>query len=846
MPGSSFRLEVNPRIPARLARLQEIAENLWYSWDRATRTLFASLHPKLWDAVSHSPKALLRLIDERRLVEAAGDPSFLETFEQVLAVYDAYRADKSAPAGAPLGAGDLVAYFCAEFGFHESVPIYSGGLGILSADHCKAASDARLSFIAVGLLYRQGYFFQKIDGEGNQRAEYFDSDFDDLPIAPVRTEAGQPLVLTVPMPGRAVAAKVWEARVGHVRLLLLDTDVSENAEHDRRITHQLYGGDRTTRLEQEIILGVGGARALQAVGLRPSVWHLNEGHPAFVVLERLRTVLNRGVDFDSALESVACNTVFTTHTAVAAGHDHFSDATVMPYIKVLAAELGVDAEKVFQLGRPPGGGEFNMTALAIRGSRFQNGVSRIHGGVSADMLREHWPQVPAEENPISHVTNGVHIPTFLAPEWAEVFRRFVGADWMARLGEPETGERIRAIPDPVFLAVRRSLKSQMLHMIRHRLRQQHLRNHGTESGLDRLLRYADPDRPEVLTIGFARRFATYKRAQLLFDDLDLLRSLFADVDRPLLFLFAGKAHPADTPGQDLIRAISRVSKLREFEGKILLLEGYELHLARRLVTGVDVWLNNPIYPLEASGTSGMKAGMNGVVNLSVLDGWWAEGYDGTNGWAIEPAPAALPPERRDGEEAHALYDILRQQLIPLYYGSGSGSGGWLSIARHSMASILPVYNASRMVNEYASRFYRPAVDQGRRLQNEDFHGARTLSAWKARVLNAWPGVSARRLDAAPSRVEFGRSVKVEVLVQSNGLASRDISVELLLDRSIREESEAMRVELSPIGSGSAPGEFRYSVDLSPAMCGKLEYRIRLYPRHELLTHPFELGLMQWL
>jgi starch phosphorylase len=851
MQGKPHFLEVTPHVPARLERLRELAANLWYSWDRSTRALFARLHPALWDAVSHSPKAMLRRVDETRLQSAAADEEFTRSFEEVLSAYDAYQSDLSKRHDPGLATEDLVAYFCAEFGFHESMPIYSGGLGILSADHCKAASDARLSFVAIGLLYRQGYFIQKIDGDGNQRAEYFDSDFEDLPVSPVTRESGGELTLKVSLPGRDVIVKVWQARIGHVRLFLLDTDVAENAERDRHITHQLYGGDRTTRLEQEIILGVGGARAVAALGLRPTVWHLNEGHPAFVILERMRALMDRsgpGLDLDAAIEAVAANTVFTTHTAVAAGHDHFSDITAGPYLKRYAEELGLDPQRLAAIGRPPAGGDFNMTALAVRGSRFQNGVSRIHGGVSAQMLRDHWPQVPAEENPVTYVTNGVHIPTFLAPEWAEVFDRFVGEGWIGKLAEQETRERIRSIPDSIFAGVRRTLKSQMLHMIRHRLGIQHFRNQGSDSRLDRLLRYAEPDAPEVLTIGFARRFATYKRAQLLFDDLDFLRSLFGDPKRPLLFIFAGKAHPADEPGQELIRAIARVARLPEFEGKILLLEGYELHLARRLVAGVDVWLNNPIFPMEASGTSGMKAGMNGVINLSVLDGWWAEGYDGTNGWAIPPASTALPPERRDSEESRTLYETLKERLIPLYYeGREEGySRGWIAMAKNSMASILPAYNATRMLDEYAGRFYLPASQQMRRFTADGFRGARALAAWKSRVRSAWPGVSARRIDQAPRRIEYGAAVRVEIAVQLNGLEAQDVAAELLLQRNLREETETMILELKPAGGAGSSGEHRYEVMLKPELCGRLEYRIRLFPRHELLTQRFETGLMLWL
>jgi starch phosphorylase len=859
-PGTRYTLEVNPRIPKRLERLQQLAENLWYSWDRPTRALFARLNPQLWDATGHSPKAMLKRIDEQRLIDAAADPAFLDSLHRVLSAFDAYLAE---PPFKQNGGGfrpdDVVAYFCAEFGVHESLPTYSGGLGILAGDHCKAASDFKLPFIAVGLLYGQGYFVQTVDGEGRQRAEYSDSEFEDLPIEAVRREDGAELKVEIPLPGRKVLAKVWQALVGHVRIYLLDTDLAENSERDRGITHRLYGGDRTTRVEQELVLGVGGVLALAAMKVNPTVWHINEGHAAFLILQRVRNAMSAGLEFDAALEAVASNTVFTTHTPVPAGHDQFSDHTVVPYLKSCFAELG-PTERVAALARPPTGGDFNMTALAIRGSRYHNGVSRIHGGVSARLLKEFWPQVSAEENPLGYVTNGVHVTTFLAPEWAEVLERFLGVGWMHRLGYPGIWEKIRDIPDHIFWSVRQELKARMFHMVRHRATQQHLRNHGSQSHLERMLRFADPAKPDVLTIGFGRRFATYKRATLLFNNLDSLRRILADKERPVLFLFAGKAHPADEPGQELIRAIAHMARQEEFEGKLLFIEGYDLHIARRLVSGVDVWLNNPVYPLEASGTSGMKAGMNGVINLSILDGWWDEGYDGENGWAIKPASPELDPHRRDHEEARTLYEILQHQVLPLYYSRGAGGGigayspEWVRMAKRSMASLLPRYDASRMLGEYVSKFYLPASRQGYRYAEHGFEGAKTVAAWKARVKAAWPGVAARRLDTPRHRIQFGESVPVEIAVKLNGLSPADVLVELLLSREPRETPHLQHShELAPAGQiedGAQPAEVRgwqrFSLELKPGLSGRLDYRIRIFPRHDLLTHPFELGLMTWV
>lgn len=848
-PGTRFCLEIRPSLPPRLARLADLAGDLYYSWDLSARGLFARLDPGLWESCGHSPKAFLNQVDQRRLEAAAEDPGYLSHYNRVLSSYDTYLARPARRTnGDWLGEGELVAYFCTEFGFHESLPIYSGGLGILAGDHCKAASDLRLPFVAVGLLYRQGYFSQEIDPEGNQIATYNDSDFDDLPIEPVKDGSGAELRVMLELPGRTVRLRLWRARVGHVTLYLLDTDLPENAERDRLITYRLYGGDRTTRIEQEIVLGIGGVRALAAAGLAPTVWHINEGHAAFLILERLRQAVKSGLEFEVALEAVAASTVFTTHTAVAAGHDRFPDDMVGAYFDAWCRELGIGRQALFALGRNGAEGEFDMTALAVRGSRWRNGVSRIHGAVSSRQLAGLWPQVPPEENPVTHVTNGVHAPTFLAPEWADVFDRTLGETWLQHLHDQAFWARVNELPDEVFWSTHQTLKAQMLYLVRYRVNAQHTRHRTSESHVERLLRFADPARPDVLTIGFGRRFAAYKRATLLFENLDWLREIVADPKRPVLFLFAGKAHPADGPGQDLIRHIARVARTPEFEGRILLVEEYDLRLARRLVSGVDVWLNNPVYPMEASGTSGMKAAINGVLNLSVLDGWWGEGYQGDNGWAIKPASEALDPNRRNQEEARTLYELLQDQVVPLYYDR-SPQGlplGWIRMAKRAIATVMPRFNASRMVDEYVRKCYLPASRLRDRLQEGGWSGARALAEWRARVRAAWPGVTIRRLDTPPRQIPYGERVRFEVAVRLNGLAPEDVHVELRLARTDRgEKGEWQSHGFRPDGPPGADGEQRYALEFAPALCGRLDYRIRAYPYHALLAHPFEMGLMIW-
>lgn len=850
--STAYILQVRPKIPARLARLEELANNLWYSWDRPTRALFARLHPGLWKATGQSPKAFLKRVDEQRLLDAAEDQVFITNFNRVLADYDTYHAHKLPAGGSDwLRKDDLVAYFCAEFGFHESFPIYSGGLGILAGDHCKAASDLRLPFVGIGLLYRQGYFHQTIDGDGNQIATNSDSHFEDLPIVPARRPDGSEAYTVVDLPGRKLNIKIWQARIGHITLYLLDTDLDSNSPHDRDITHRLYGGDKVMRIEQEIVLGIGGVRALQELGLRPTVWHINEGHAAFMVLERIRQkIVNEGLDFATALECVAVNTVFTTHTPVPAGHDHFNEGMVQAYFEHYYQEVKLSREEFLALGRAKDSPDFNMTALAIRGTRFHNGVSRIHGDVSANICGDMWAEIEHRENPMTYVTNGVHAPTFLATEWIEVLERHLGLEWSARMNDVEFWEGVERIPDHLFWSVRQSLKAKMLNMVRERISAQHFRNHGSEAHLDRLLRYVNPENPNVLTIGFARRFATYKRATMLFGDLDWLREILNDPERPAVFIFAGKAHPADVPGQDLIRRITQISKMPEFIGKILLVEGYDLALSRKLVSGVDVWLNNPLYPLEASGTSGMKAGLNGTINLSVLDGWWGESYDGRNGWAIKPLSESLSEEARTREETRTLYELLQDQVVPLYYEHGKMgfSQGWVKMAKHSMATIMPRFNSKRMVGEYLAKCYLPASQQHRLYKQNQYENSRAVAEWKARVRIAWSGVALRRLDTERSEISYGESLHFEVAIKLNGLKPSDVVVEMLLGLQTKREKlqQLRRYRFESTGTATEAGEDVFALEISPEQCGKLEYRIRTFPYHELLTHPFELGMMRWL
>jgi len=849
MQPRRFTVEARPHIPESLARLNELANDLMYSWNHSIRSIFARLDLELWEQVRHNPKVFLRRIPQERINRAAQDRAYMAEFQRVISAYDSYlaaRPDPEVTEHLP-EESELVAYFCAEFGLHESFPIYSGGLGILAGDHCKAASDLGLPFVAIGLLYQQGYFIQHIDAEGRQVANYRTHTSDELPISPLEDTDGNPLKVEIPFPNRTVYARLWEARVGHIRLYLLDTQVPENNPEDQKITAQLYGGDQKTRIQQELVLGVGGTRALVKLGLKPTVWHNNEGHAALAVLERCRMAVESGLDFHSALEAVAGTTLFTTHTPVPAGHDIFGRELITDYLAIFARALNVDTETLFALGATPDGDSFNMTTLGLRGSRFHNGVSRIHGGVASKMEGSIWPQVPPNENPISYITNGVHVPTFLAPEWASLFN-IQAPTWRSELRRPEFWKFVDAIPDYQYWGIHQALKQQLFRYMHRGLMRQHRRNGTSASVAEHMLEpLSSPDR-DCLVIGFARRFATYKRATLLFSDLERLERLLNNPDRPVMVIFAGKAHPKDKPGQQLIKVIHDLSMRPSFLGRILLLEDYDQAMARRLVSGVDVWLNNPEYPQEASGTSGEKAAINGALNLSVLDGWWGEGYDGTNGWAIVPRDSKHEEEFRNREEASDLLDILERQVIPLYYDRSNRdySQGWIEKSKASMRTMLPRFSAQRMVMDYVRKFYFPASQQHKRFTADEGQMAQQLSAWKQRVRRNWQGVSLTVDDDIPYPCYHDEQLHLSASANLNGLTATDVRVECIitsLNPDGNEQPEPFVAQLKPENTDQGKSTFKLS--LTPPFPGEQTLRFRIYPYHSALSHPFEMGFMVW-
>ncbi len=850
MTGTRFSLEVQPNLPKKIARLEELANDLLYTWDRNVRSLFYRLNKSLWEEVGHSPKIFLRRIAQQKLEAATEDRIFMDDYHRVLTMYDSYLDQPMRPEITELDADtDLVAYFCAEFGLHESLPIYSGGLGILAGDHCKAASDMGIPFVAIGLLYRQGYFSQTIDNHGNQRAHYATTNFADLPIKVATDSAGNEIRVSVQINSRDIQLRVWKAKVGRITLYLLDADLQENHQDDRSITHRLYGGDRHMRIQQEIVLGIGGVRALQALELSPTVWHINEGHSAFQILERSRLLVDNGHDFNHAMEQVAAGTVFTTHTPVPAGHDIFDQSQVEHYLGHYIPQLGIKLEQFMKLGYSAGNeGAFNMTSLALRGSRFHNGVSRIHGDMAAQMESYIWPQVPAEENPISYVTNGVHVPTFMAREWVNLLDiRF--PQWRNELNNAEYWHIIDEIPDHRYWSLRQSLKTEMLEGVYRRAIRQLKRNGSSEAQIKRLLKHVEPKDTDTLIMGFARRFATYKRATLLFSDPERLARILNNPERPVLLIFAGKAHPRDLPGQHLIKLIYEFSRRPEFEGRILLLEGYDMSLARKLVTGVDVWLNTPEYPMEASGTSGEKAGINGVINLSILDGWWGEGYRGNNGWGITPHGPEFDAEYRDQEESKDLLDIIEKEAVPLYYNrNGRGySEDWVAMSKASMKTTIPDFNAQRMIRDYIQDSYGPASKHNKLLACDNCTTAKNLAQWKQKIAQAWPNVKLSNINEPLKQIKNGTSVPLRVNAHLNKLKAEDVIVEVLVGTSDQDGEFMIREQyaFSPENQDSN-GDVVFKLDLAPSLPGRQYFKIRMYPYHELLAHRFETGHMIWI
>lgn len=698
---------LDQKMPTKISRLPELAYNLWWSWKPDARALFRLLDQTLWRSTQHNPVQMLKEMSEEQLQAAARDSLFYLHYSKVMIEFDEelanghtwFQQDKSEHDDL------LIAYFSAEFGLHNSLPIYSGGLGILSGDHAKEASDLGIPLVGVGFMYPQGYFRQRVPSHGWQEAVYEQLDMSQAPVRPALDPKGQDVRISVPMGDRVVYARVWHVQVGRVPLYLLDTDVDDNDPWDRELSARLYSGDVESRIRQEIMLGIGGVRALRALGLGPSVWHMNEGHSAFLILECIREHVALGLSFKEAAAHVRARSLFTTHTPVSAGHDAFQFHLLERYMAGYWDELGINRDEFLELGghEEEWGNGFNMTVLALRMSGQANGVSELHGKVSREMWRGVLVDDSVETGSITHVTNGIHVPTWLSNEIHGLFSKYLGPDWVERHDDPALWERINEIPDDELWDTHVHLKRKMMSLFRESARSGWIDG---QSDPTQILTGGTLLDPDALTIGFARRFATYKRAALIFRDFERLKPILLDAHRPVQLVFAGKAHPADDPGKLLIQNVYNLAKHNQLGGRVAFIEDYDMHMARFMVQGVDVWLNTPRRPREASGTSGQKAALNGVPNLSILDGWWVEGYSGANGWAIGTDQPWDDEEQQDSEDAASLYELLEDEIVPLYYERDRDGipRGWLSIMRESIQSNAPRFSTRRMLKEYAELY----------------------------------------------------------------------------------------------------------------------------------------------
>ncbi|HPA17410.1 MAG TPA: alpha-glucan family phosphorylase [Verrucomicrobiae bacterium] len=843
-----FRFTVVPRLPAELEPLREIAYNLWWSWNNEAWSLFRDLDPELWERLGHAPVRLLRKVAQDRLTIAANDPAFVARVQAVRETFNRYMTRPGRWFEQTHGhvSGALVAYFSAEFGFHESMQIYSGGLGILAGDHCKAASDLGVPFIGVGLMYRQGYFLQRINQDGWQESEYVDANFYDLPVTEKCDAAGSPVRVKVQMPHREVLIRAWEVKVGLVNVYLLDTDLPENSAEDRKITHQLYGGDQEMRVKQEIVLGIGGNRLISALDLHPTVFHMNEGHAAFLALERIRSlIVDSGVDFYAALQVVAASTLFTTHTPVPAGNDAFSPELMHVYFGEFLRDLKIPFDEFLRFGRPWENrptDAFSMTILALRMSRFANGVSAIHGRVSQRLWQPVWPGVPTEEISIGHITNGIHTSTWIAPEIKALLATEMGTDcWEEQMSNPATWAAVERVPDEKLWNIHSVLKGRLVEYARKNVRRHRLRINDSARAIHQTNDILDPD---ILTIGFARRFATYKRAGLLLRDPDRLARLVTDPNRPVQFVFAGKSHPADEGGKRIIQLVYRASRDPKYKNRIVFLEDYDMDVARHMYHGVDVWMNNPTRPLEASGTSGQKVAPNGAINLSVLDGWWDEAWRRrVNGWAIGALVQTHDPEVQNDFDADSLYNLIEHEIAPLFYDRENGlPSRWIQMMKASIMTVSPVFSSCRQVQDYTEKYYVTAHRIGLRMAENGHRGAREIAEWKARIRSAWRDVKVCKVttSATPDQgLTAGDQMQVEAVVDLGSLNQSDVSVEAFvkLDEEGRDVSRFFQLE--PTGDG------RYVGMIQPADTGEFRMNVRVLPFHPLLLQQHELRLITW-
>ncbi|MGQ9888018.1 MAG: alpha-glucan family phosphorylase [Aggregatilineales bacterium] len=848
-------VNVVPNLPPKLERLKELAFNLRWAWDQESIALFRRLDNDLWKATGRNPVWMLGLVSQDRLQAACEDAAFMAHYNRVCEAFDAYMTAKSSWYSDVYGESNRprIAYFSMEFGLTECLQNYSGGLGVLSGDHLKSASDLGVPLVGVGLLYQEGYFHQYLNADGYQQESYPINDYANLPVMLQRDASGAPIKISVPLPGRDLYAVIWRVQVGRVPLFLLDTNIADNARSDdRNLTDRLYGGDRRTRIRQELLLGVGGIRALDALGLRPDVVHINEGHSAFLALERIRQLMvEKDLTFAEAREIARAGILFTTHTPVPAGLERFGFDLIDEHFTEYYQSMGLTRNEFLDLGRENMGDYelFSMAVLALNLSAAANGVAQLHGVVSRRMWQWVYPRVPEHEVPIGSVTNGIHIESWISQEMASLLDRYLGPAWRLRESDAEVWRGVAEIPDAELWRTHERRRERLVAFARARLRTQ-LENRGApRSDIEAAAECLNPD---ALTIGFARRFATYKRATLIFRNLERLKRIVNNPAAPVQFIFAGKAHPHDTAGKEFIRQIINYARDPDLRHSIVFLENYDMNIARYLVQGVDVWLNTPRRPKEASGTSGMKVIYNAGLNCSILDGWWAEGYDPSVGWAIgngEEYPES-EAEHQDYVESEALYNILEQDIVPLFYARGRDGlpRGWIDKVKNSMQTLAPYFNTHRMVQQYTERYYMPLFSRVQEMAADNLQEGRAYARWHSNLRRAWKDVQVRAVKVGAEQVKVGDTLEVEAKVALGQLKPEDVRVQLYYDqlntqREMGLSSEAGAVDMQPVGEED--GVYRFVARLVYHTSGERGISVRVVPHHDLLPSSFQPGLITW-
>ena len=852
------KITVKPQLPKSINRLDEIANNLWWSWNSEYLRLLKKIDRDLWETVEKNPVKFLKRVSQERLEMSAKDSSFVKEYEKVLKNYEDYMSSKDTwfSKKYPENKNDIIAYFSAEYGLDETIPIYSGGLGILSGDHLKSASDLGIPLVGVGLLYKNGYFHQKIEGYGIQKSEYKNIELDNMPIHPVKDEDGEDLLIEVKFQKRTVYLKVWKINVGRICLYLMDSDIDKNSPADRETTLKLYGGDQDMRIRQEIVLGIAGVRLLKKLGLNPTIYHMNEGHSAFLTLELIKnTIAEKQVSFEIAKDIVSSKTVFTTHTPVPAGNDIFPTDLVERYFNEFWPKMGLGREEFLKLGMKPCDQlepGFNMGILALKIAGKKNGVSKLHGEVSRELFGDVWPNIAANESPITYVTNGIHTCTWVPQNLKELYNKYLTSPatpyWQDKIYLDETWKRIKNIPDNELWNAHLERKEKLIQIIKDNTTNR-LRRAGVS--YDEIKEMISGISSNDLIIGFARRFATYKRATLIFNDLERITEILNDKEHPVRLVFAGKAHPADKEGQDLIKFIHEISMKPQFRGKIFLLENYNIAMSRYLISGVDVWLNNPRRPMEASGTSGQKASVNGVVNFSVLDGWWAEGYDQTNGWTIGTDKEYSSYAEQDIADSQSMYRTLETKIIPTFYNRPSEnepSEEWMKIMKQSIITTGGKYSTARMLVDYTNNLYIPLIN----LYDEHFSKldeAAEFTSWKKHVKDNWDNILIEQADNPENvRIDAGEAIEVGCKVTLPNLEKEDIRVEVYCGK-ISDEGRVENITVVPMKFVSEEKEYKrytYTARISLSTGGNYGYTFRVMPTNKMLLDSENLDLVKWI